>query len=204
MAAEALLFSDQLEHAELVLDGLEREIGDRLADPTRVDLWRLRGSLEHVRKRPREARAAFDRGKEAARQTQAPLNEGLLELAFGQFLRRNGSRRAAIAALQSSDRLFAGLGAEPFLLRCRAELTACGVRSRDSNEENGFGLTAREEVVARLVASGKSNREVGEELYLSTKAIEYHLGNVFAKVGVRSRHELAGRLGGMGLAAGSD
>ncbi len=42
----------------------------------------------------------------------------------------------------------------------------------------------------------KSNREVAEELFLSTKAIEYHLGNVFAKVNIRSRRELAGRLGG--------
>ena len=51
-------------------------------------------------------------------------------------------------------------------------------------------------MVARFVASGKSNREVAEELFLSTKPIEYHLGNVFAKVNVRSRHELAGRLAG--------
>jgi DNA-binding CsgD family transcriptional regulator len=70
------------------------------------------------------------------------------------------------------------------------------VRARDPEDENRFGLTAREDVVARLVASGKSNREVAEELFLSTKAIEYHLGNVFAKVNVRSRHELAGRLTG--------
>jgi DNA-binding NarL/FixJ family response regulator len=44
--------------------------------------------------------------------------------------------------------------------------------------------------------SGKSNREVAEELYLSTKAIEYHLSNVFAKVNVRTRHELTNRLAG--------
>ena len=49
--------------------------------------------------------------------------------------------------------------------------------------------------MAALVVAGRSNREVGAELYLSTKAIEYHLGNVFAKVNIRSRHDLAGRLG---------
>lgn len=48
--------------------------------------------------------------------------------------------------------------------------------------------------MANLVASGKSNREVGEELYLSTKAIEYHLANIFTKLGIRSRHQLAARL----------
>jgi DNA-binding CsgD family transcriptional regulator len=68
------------------------------------------------------------------------------------------------------------------------------VRARRQGGDNRYGLTAREEVVAGLVASGKSNREVAEELYLSTKAIEYHLSNVFAKVDVRSRHDLAARL----------
>lgn len=68
------------------------------------------------------------------------------------------------------------------------------MRARTHDDDNHFGLTAREQVVARLVASGKSNREVAVELYLSTKAIEYHLSYVFAKVGVRSRHQLASRL----------
>jgi DNA-binding NarL/FixJ family response regulator len=49
-------------------------------------------------------------------------------------------------------------------------------------------------VVAQLVASGKTNREVASELYLSTKAIEYHLSNVFLKLDIRSRYQLASRL----------
>ena len=57
-----------------------------------------------------------------------------------------------------------------------------------------LGLTPREAAVAALVAAGRSNREAGAELYLSTKAIEYHLGNIFAKLGIHSRHELAARL----------
>jgi DNA-binding NarL/FixJ family response regulator len=55
-------------------------------------------------------------------------------------------------------------------------------------------LTAREQVVARLVATGKSNREVAAELYLSTKTVEYHLANVFAKLAIHSRHELVTRV----------
>lgn len=57
-----------------------------------------------------------------------------------------------------------------------------------------LGLTPREAAVATLVAAGRSNREAGAELYLSTKAIEYHLGNIFGKLGIHSRHELAARL----------
>ena len=194
MAAEALLFIGQLDQAAGVLDAQEVELVDKPVDQTRVDLWRLRGALEQARRRPEAARVAFERGKEVAPSVQAPITTALLDLAYGQFLRRNGSRRAAIAALRDAGDVFASLGARPFLQRCETELTACGVRSRERSSESRYGLTAREDVVARLVATGKSNREVAGELYLSTKAIEYHLGNVFAKLNVRSRHELAGRL----------
>lgn len=85
------------------------------------------------------------------------------------------------------------LGARPLLARCDAELSACGVRAEAGGTED-LGLTPREAAVAALVAAGRSNREAGAELYLSTKAIEYHLGNIFAKLGIRSRHELAARL----------
>jgi DNA-binding CsgD family transcriptional regulator len=202
MGAEALLFLGQIDQAELIVAQLEGELGERSGDPSQIELSRLRGLVEQARRRPREARAAFERGREAAQEIEAPLGEGLLELARGQFLRKNASRRAAITALQAAQELFTRLGAEPFLVRCRAELAACGVRARDPEDENRYGLSAREEVVARLVASGKSNREVAEQLFLSTKAIEYHLGNVFAKVNVRSRHELAGRLAGTGSDGG--
>ena len=195
MAAEAMLLSGQLDQAQGLLDLLDRELDGAPEGSTRVELWRLRGMLEQARRRPAGARAAFEHGKEVARAVASPLSEGLLELAYGQFLRKNGSRRSAIAALRAGGDLFGQLGAHPFRTRCELELTACGIRPRDHSGENRYGLTAREDVVARLVASGKSNRQVAVELYLSTKAIEYHLSNVFAKVGVRSRHELAGRLG---------
>ena len=90
---------------------------------------------------------------------------------------------------------FERLDARPFLERCDAELAACGVRAQHNGADDDYGLTAREQVVARLVASGKSNREVAAELYLSSKAIEYHLANIFTKVGITSRHQLASRIG---------
>ena len=173
---------------------IESSIDESLNDPTRIEAWRLRGLLEAERGRPEQARAAFERGREIAASFEAPLDQALLDLAHGQFLRKQGSRRLAIATLQMARDRFRELGASPFLVRVDNELTACGVRSRDADAENRYGLTPREDLVARLVASGKSNREVAEELYLSTKAIEYHLGNVFAKVNIHSRHELASRL----------
>jgi DNA-binding NarL/FixJ family response regulator len=74
------------------------------------------------------------------------------------------------------------------------ELAACGVHARSRGVDDDYDLTAREQVVARLVASGKSNREVASELYLSSKAVEYHLANIFTKLEIHSRHELASRL----------
>jgi DNA-binding NarL/FixJ family response regulator len=117
-----------------------------------------------------------------------------LELSHGHFLHKTGSRRAAIEALRLARNLFESIGAPPFLERCNVELTACGMRRQSNGASDDYGLTAREQVVANLVASGKSNREVAAELYLSTKAIEYHLANIFTKVGIRSRHELASRI----------
>ncbi len=194
MAAEAMLFTDRLDDAEIMLDRIDDAIGISSQDATRIELWRLRGLLAQARRSPERARVAFERGSEAADCIDAPLGAGLLELAHGQFLRRRGSRRAAIVLLRDARERLRRIGAHPFLTRCDVELAACGVRSPDGGGENVYGLTPREGVVARLVASGKSNRQVAEELYLSTKAIEYHLGNIFAKVNVRSRHELAGRL----------
>ena len=75
-----------------------------------------------------------------------------------------------------------------------SELTALGVRPRGGGDPGLPGLTARELRVARLVASGLSNREVAAQLYLSPKTVEYHLARVFTKLGVSHRHQLAARV----------
>jgi DNA-binding CsgD family transcriptional regulator len=197
MVAEAMVFSGRLDDADAMLVGLAQQSAVApYPDRTAIDLWRLRGALAHARGQTTEAEEAFERGKVAAGSVRAPLAAALLELGFGQFLRRTKQRRAATAALQSAYAQLSTLGAQPFCDRAEAELSACGVRWATRGSDNRYGLSPREEVVARLVASGKTNREVAGELYLSTKAIEYHLGNVFGKVGVRSRRELAARLNG--------
>ena len=195
IAAEAMLMAGRLDDAEQLVGLIEAELDESLPDFTRIEALRLRGLVEQARERPDAAEAAFERGRQVAGSLEAPLAEGSLELSCGQFMRRRGSRRAAIAMLRVAGERFGALKAQPFQVRCESELTACGIRSSERTSDNRYGLTAREELVARLVASGKSNREVAEELFLSTKAIEYHLGNVFAKVNIRSRHDLAGRLG---------
>jgi ATP/maltotriose-dependent transcriptional regulator MalT len=193
LEAEAMVGTGRLDDAARELDKVDAAMDESPHDVTRVEFWRLRGALEHARERPATARAAFIQGQAAAQTANSPLAEGLLELAYGHFLRKTGSRRAATARLQVARELFDRLRSRPFLERCDAELAACGVRPQ-ADADDDYGLTAREQVVASLVTSGKSNREVGAELYVSAKAIEYHLANIFSKLGIRSRHQLASRL----------
>jgi DNA-binding CsgD family transcriptional regulator len=194
LETDASLRAGRLKEAARLLD----EFGvDRLDWPDTVgvvEVWRLRGVLEHARGKTAEARDAFVRGEEVANSAGSPLAEGTLELAYGRFLRKVGRRGAAASRLQIARERFERLRARPFVERCDAELSACGVHPRGMDGQTDYGLTAREQAVATLVAAGKTNREVAAELYLSTKAVEYHLANIFAKAGVRSRHQLSARL----------
>ena len=77
---------------------------------------------------------------------------------------------------------------------CERELQGCGAEVQPEREPARWNLTASEMAVARLVCTGRSNREVAAELYVSVKAVAYHLGHVFDKIGIRSRRALPGRL----------
>ncbi|WP_066372318.1 helix-turn-helix transcriptional regulator [Herbidospora mongoliensis] len=150
------------------------------------------GDQDHRRLNP--ATGADARGKVAA--ATAPFEKALLtpdpferaraEFAFGAFLRRSGRRTDAAAHLKAACEGFRALGAAPFLERSMQELAACG-RSSDA-------LTAQESTVAGLVVAGLTNKEIARRLMLSVKTVEYHLSNVFAKLGVSSRTALVALL----------
>jgi DNA-binding NarL/FixJ family response regulator len=86
------------------------------------------------------------------------------------------------------------LRAGPYLERCERELAACGLAPAKRSTFDASRLTAQELAVARLVAVGSSNRQVAAELFVSVKTIQFHLTHIYAKLGVRSRTELARRL----------
>jgi DNA-binding CsgD family transcriptional regulator len=95
--------------------------------------------------------------------------------------------------------MFAEIGARPYLERAEAQLERFG---GGVSRRSGTGqLTASETVVARLVASGLSNRQVADQLRVSRKAVEFHLANIYAKLGVSSRLQLATRGGVLGTPA---
>ena len=111
-------------------------------------------------------------------------------LLYGEWLRRRGRRQDAREQLRAAHEMFTEMGAEAFAERARHELTAIGEKLRTRVLPASGQLTAREAQVARLARDGLSNPEIGARLFLSPRTVEYHLGNVFAKLGITSRHEL--------------
>jgi len=86
-------------------------------------------------------------------------------------------------------------GARSYLQVCDRELAAAAAPVEPETIPAFVGLTAAEQAVARLVVTGHSNRQAAAELYVSVKTVESHLGHIFAKLGIRSRHDLITRIG---------
>jgi DNA-binding CsgD family transcriptional regulator len=111
-------------------------------------------------------------------------------LCFGEWLRRRGRRVAAREHLYAALDVFDRVDAQPWVQRARVELRASG-ESIGPRDEARVRLTAQELRTAMTVAEGLTNREAAERLFVSVKTVEFHLGAVFRKLGVRSRTELA-------------
>jgi DNA-binding CsgD family transcriptional regulator len=117
------------------------------------------------------------------------------ELLFGRDLRRRRRPGAAREHLRSAVETFRLLRAEPWAAQADEELRAAGAPV-PPDPAGARELTAQQERIARLVAGGATNREIAQQLFLSPRTIDHHLRNVFARLGVRSRIELARRLAG--------
>jgi DNA-binding CsgD family transcriptional regulator len=92
--------------------------------------------------------------------------------------------------------MFATMGMEAFADRARRELAATGENVRSRTVEAHHDLTGQEGQIARLASEGLSNPEIGARLFLSPRTVEWHLRNVFTKLGIRSRRELLRALAG--------
>ena len=111
-------------------------------------------------------------------------------LVYGEWLRRQGRRNHARAQLSLAHSMFSAMGVQAFAERARGELAAAGATTDKRAETTTVELTAQEAHIARLAADGRTNVQIGAELFLSRHTIEWHLRKVFHKLGISSRWEL--------------
>ncbi|MEV0792602.1 AAA family ATPase [Kribbella sp. NPDC050459] len=120
-----------------------------------------------------------------------PFDRARTQLLYGEWLRRQRRRVEARRPLRAALNTFEQLRAEPWMRRAESELRAAGSVRRTGGEASKAELTPQELQVARLASEGGSNREIGAQLFLSPRTVGYHLQNIFRKLGIRSRVELA-------------
>ena len=155
--------------------GIDARIGALLADGDAAESL-YRESLEHLGR------------------TQVGLERARGHLIYGEWLRRQNRRIDARAELRTAEEMFSAMGADAFADRAHRELLATSesVRKRSATTGViGVDLTPQELQVARLAQEGLSNNEIGGQLFISPRTVQYHLRKVFAKLGIRSRSELA-------------
>jgi DNA-binding CsgD family transcriptional regulator len=111
-------------------------------------------------------------------------------LCYGEWLRRNQRRAEAVTQLRTAFDAFTTMGANAFAERARRELEAIGEKVRTDREEPGAELTPQEHQIAQLARTRRTNPEIGAELFLSARTVEWHLRNIFTKFAISSRHEL--------------
>ena len=120
-----------------------------------------------------------------------PFERARTELAFGAFLRRTRRRKEARAHLRAALEAFEALGARLWVEHARVELRASGQTARQRDVSTLDQLTAQERQIAQRVAEGHTNREIAGQLFLSPRTIDFHLRNIFRKVDITSRIQLA-------------
>jgi DNA-binding CsgD family transcriptional regulator len=171
---------------------------ERLAETTQVSGtdWAL-GIEARSRALLAEGQAADDLYADAIdRLGRTPLRPELARahLLYGEWLRRENRRADAREQLRTAHGLFDEIGMEGFAERARRELLATGETARkrvvQAPVATSQELTAQELQVARLARDGLSNPEIGARLFISAHTVQYHLGKVFAKLGITSRSQL--------------
>src|SRR5947209_897431 len=179
---------------DLAADALELVIAATAASSTdwgRGMQARCRALLSEGESAERMHREAIERlGRTRRRPELARAH-----LLYGEWLRRENRRVDARVQLRAAHDQFASIGMEGFADRARGELQVTGEKVRKHAVETRDDLTAQERQIAALARQGLSNAEIGARLFLSPRTVEWHLHNVFGKLGIRSRRELVDVMG---------
>ena len=190
--AEAAAPAGRSDAARDRLAEVEALVGDTPAEWIAITLRHARAVLADD---DREAAVRFDEAL-TADLDRWPFWRGRLLLAHGRRLRRRRHVMDSRARLREARDVFDSIGAFSWGDQARSELRASGERSRRRMPEARDQLTPQELQIAQLAATGLSNREIGQRLYLSHRTISTHLYRVFPKLGITSRAELSSALAG--------
>jgi DNA-binding CsgD family transcriptional regulator len=147
-----------------------------------------------------EGIAMLHEAEELLHGSPARLEHARLLMTLGATLRRNGSLIEARGVLTRAADLAQRLGARAILRRATDELRAAGARPRRIALTGVDALTPAELRVAQEALAGRTNREIAQALFVTPKAVEYHLANTYRKLGIGSRAELARAMGGQAAA----
>jgi DNA-binding CsgD family transcriptional regulator len=147
----------------------------------------------------RAAEALYRDAIERLGRSRGVVHLARARLLYGEWLRRENRRVDAREQLRDAHEMFSRIGAEGFAERARRELGATGETARRRSDEARELLTPQEAQIAGLAREGLSNPEIGAQLFISPRTVQYHLHKVFAKLDISSRNQLArlpaGRLG---------
>jgi DNA-binding CsgD family transcriptional regulator len=185
---EALLELGRMDKALDVLDVWEADAARVGRKWVLAQVARCRGLLAAAKADVEQAQSLLEEAVAKHEAVGDPFGRARALLALGLVRRRARQKRAARQAIEAALAEFAELGAVSWAARARAELGRIGGRTRIE------GLTPAERRVADLVAGGQTNREVAATLFLGERTVASHLTHIYAKLGVRSRTELARRL----------
>ncbi len=168
LAAEEVALAEQMGAPRAI--GLALRAHGLVQDPPSIDVLREAAKvLERSPARLEHARALVD---------------------LGAMMRRTGERAASRTPLRDGHDLAVLCGATPLAERARQEIAATGARVAPVGTQGVASLTPSERRVADLAAQGSTNRDIAQTLFITEKTVETHLGHVYDKLGVRSRHSL--------------
>jgi DNA-binding CsgD family transcriptional regulator len=164
---------------------------DRLSERTQASgtEWAL-GIEARCRALLSDDESLYAESVERLARSRAAVEHARSRLLYGEWLRRENRRLDARHQLRTAHEMFSAMGARAFAERARRELLVTGATVRKRTVDTSQELTAQEAQVAWLARDGHTNSEIGAQLFISQRTVEYHLRKVFAKLGVSSRREL--------------
>src|SRR3989442_14919260 len=142
-----------------------------------------------------EAKAFYEPALNA--EPKWPFDFARLEMSYGSWLRRQRRITESRPHLRAARDMFDAIGVQPWADKARAELRASGERISEPARAPRQPLSPQELQIAQMAASGLSNREIGDRLFLSHRTVGAHLYRVFPKLGIASRSELSASLAGL-------